>query len=74
MSERSHRDPHVCLRGCGEAEPYRNLASMYGRGINMDLDFTATPKTEIAALTPWIIVDFSLKTLLNMPSKFVKVL
>jgi len=47
---------------------------MYGRGINMDLDFTATPKTEIAALTPWIIVDFSLKTLLNMPSKFVMVL
>jgi len=47
---------------------------MYGRGINMDLDFTATPKTEIVALAPWIIVDFSLKTLLNMPSKFVKVL
>lgn len=39
----------------------KNLASQYGKGINMELDFSATPKTETGALFPWIIVDFSLK-------------
>lgn len=44
----------------------RNLASQYGKGINMELDFTATPKTETGALFPWIIVDFSLKEAIEM--------
>lgn len=44
----------------------KNLASQYGRGINMELDFTATPKTETGALFPWIIVDVSLKEAIEM--------
>ncbi|MEM3592963.1 MAG: DEAD/DEAH box helicase family protein [Candidatus Micrarchaeia archaeon] len=44
----------------------KNLASHYGKGINMELDFTATPKTETGALFPWIIVDFSLKEAIEM--------
>ncbi len=39
----------------------KNLAFQHGKGINMELDFSATPKTETGALFPWIIVDFSLK-------------
>ena len=44
----------------------KNLASQHGKGINMELDFTATPKTETGALFPWIIVDFSLKEAIEM--------
>jgi len=44
----------------------KNLASQYGKGINMELDFTATPKTETGALFPWIVVDFSLKEAIEM--------
>lgn len=44
----------------------KNLASRFGKGINMELDFTATPKTETGALFPWIIVDFSLKEAIEM--------
>jgi len=44
----------------------KNLASQYGKGINMELDFTATPKTETGALFPWIIVDFTLKEAIEM--------
>jgi len=47
-------------------ELHKNLVSKYGRGINMELDFTATPKTEMGALFPWIIVDFSLKEAIEM--------
>ncbi|MBP9019702.1 MAG: DEAD/DEAH box helicase family protein [Bacteroidales bacterium] len=47
-------------------ELHKDLASKYGRGINMELDFTATPKTETGALFPWIIVDFSLKEAIEM--------
>jgi len=32
----------------------------------MELDFSATPKTETGALFPWIIVDFSLKEAIEM--------
>jgi len=32
----------------------------------MELDFSATPKTENGALFPWIIVDFSLKEAIEM--------
>src|SRR5574341_1434305 len=39
----------------------KNLVSQHGKGVNMELDFSATPKTETGALFPWIIVDFSLK-------------
>ncbi|KUK30277.1 MAG: type restriction enzyme [Thermoanaerobacter sp.] len=45
---------------------HKNLASRYGKGINMELDFSATPKTETGALFPWIIVDFSLKEAIEM--------
>jgi len=44
----------------------KNLASQYGKGINMELDFTATPKTETGALFPWIVVDFPLKEAIEM--------
>lgn len=43
-----------------------NLISKYSKGINMELDFSATPKTESGALFPWIIVDFSLKEAIEM--------
>jgi len=45
---------------------HKNLVSQYGKGINMELDFSATPKTETGALFPWIIVDFTLKEAIEM--------
>lgn len=45
---------------------HQSLISQYGKGINMELDFSATPKTETGALFPWIIVDFSLKEAIEM--------
>ncbi len=45
---------------------HKNLVSQYGKGINMELDFSATPKTETGALFPWIVVDFSLKEAIEM--------
>jgi type III restriction enzyme len=45
---------------------HRNLTSQYDKGINMELDFTATPHTETGALFPWIIVDFPLKEAIEM--------
>jgi len=45
---------------------HRNLTSQYDKGINMELDFSATPHTETGALFPWIIVDFSLKEAIEM--------
>lgn len=47
-------------------ELHKNLATRYFKGINMELDFSATPKTETGALFPWIIVDFSLKEAIEM--------
>ncbi|MBC7361478.1 MAG: DEAD/DEAH box helicase family protein [Candidatus Aminicenantes bacterium] len=44
----------------------KNLATQHGMGINMELDFSATPKTENGALFPWIIVDFSLREAIEM--------
>jgi len=44
----------------------KNLVSQYGKGIYMELDFSATPKTETGALFPWIIVDFPLKEAIEM--------
>jgi len=44
----------------------KDLVSGYGKGINTELDFSATPKTETGALFPWIIVDFSLKEAIEM--------
>jgi type III restriction enzyme len=44
----------------------KNLASRYGKGVNMELDFSATPKTGTGALFPWIVVDFSLKEAIEM--------
>lgn len=43
------------------------LKTNFGKGINMELDFTATPKEEKKGrLFPWIIVDFSLKEAIEM--------
>jgi len=41
---------------------HKNLEANQGKGLNMELDFTATPKEEKKGkLFPWIIVDFTLK-------------
>lgn len=45
---------------------HSDLVSTYGKGINMELDFSATPRTETGALFPWIITDFSLKEAVEM--------
>jgi type III restriction enzyme len=45
---------------------HKNLVSQYGKGINMELDFSATPKTKTGTLFPWIIVDFTLKEAIEM--------
>jgi len=45
---------------------HRNLEASAGKGINMELDFSATPKTETGALFPWIIEDFTLKEAIEM--------
>lgn len=47
-------------------ELHKNLISQQGKGINMELDFSATPKTEAGAFFPWIIVDFELKEAMEM--------
>ncbi|MFN3739814.1 MAG: DEAD/DEAH box helicase family protein [Thermodesulfovibrionales bacterium] len=47
-------------------ELHKDLVSKHGKGINMELDFSATPKTETGALFPWIITDFSLKEAIEM--------
>ncbi len=45
---------------------HKKLVTKYGKGINMELDFGATPKNENGALFPWIIEDFSLKEAIEM--------
>ena len=45
---------------------HKHLLDKYGKGINMELDFSATPKTETGALFRWIIVDFPLKEAIEM--------
>lgn len=45
---------------------HNKLQSNFGVGINVELDFTATPKTEQGKLFPWIITDFSLKEAVEM--------
>lgn len=45
---------------------HRSLTSEFSKGIYMELDFSATPKTETGAIFPWIIVDFSLKEAIEM--------
>ncbi len=47
-------------------ELHKNLATRYFKGINMELDFTATPKDLSGDLFSWIIVDFSLKEAIEM--------
>lgn len=44
----------------------KKLIPEYGKGIIIELDFSATPKTETGALFPWIIVDYSLKEAIEM--------
>lgn len=44
-----------------------HLQANFGKGINMELDFTATPKEEKKGkLFPWVIVDFSLREAIEM--------
>ncbi len=45
---------------------HKTLENDYGRGFNMELDFSATPKTKKGAFFPWCIVDFSLKEAIKM--------
>lgn len=45
---------------------HKALESENGRGFNMELDFSATPKTEKGAFFPWCIVDFPLKEAIEM--------
>ncbi|RKX44156.1 MAG: hypothetical protein DRP27_07105 [Thermotogae bacterium] len=45
---------------------HKDLRSEHGKGVFMELDFSATPKDESGALFPWIIVDFSLREALQM--------
>ena len=45
---------------------HRKLKIQYSQGVNMELDFSATPKNENGALFPWIISDFSLKEAIEM--------
>jgi len=40
---------------------HKKLAKDHGRGINMELDFSATPRNDNGALFPWIIIDYSLR-------------
>ena len=47
-------------------ELHGDLIKNYGQGINMELDFSATPKMESGAFFPWTIVDFSLKEAIEM--------
>lgn len=43
-----------------------NLIERHGTGIWAELDFSATPKTEVGTLFPWIIADFSLQESIEM--------
>ncbi len=45
---------------------HKNLETSAGKGINMELDFSATPKTETGAYFPWVIEDFTLKEAIEM--------
>jgi len=40
---------------------HKKLQKDHGRGINMELDFSATPRNENGALFPWVISDFTLR-------------
>jgi len=41
------------------------LLDNFGKGIFMELDFSATPKNDRGELFPWVIVDFSLREALQ---------
>lgn len=45
---------------------HEKLQNVHKVGINMELDFSATPRTETGALFPWVIVDFTLKEAIEM--------
>jgi type III restriction enzyme len=45
---------------------HEGLEKKYGSGINMELDFSATPKNKNGAFFSWIIVDFPLKEAIEM--------
>lgn len=39
---------------------HENLKDSYGRGLSLDLDFSATPKDQNGTFFPWIICDYPL--------------
>ncbi|HEW92557.1 MAG TPA: hypothetical protein ENF81_08460 [Thermotogaceae bacterium] len=41
------------------------LLENFGKGVFMELDFSATPKNDRGELFPWVIVDFSLREALQ---------
>jgi hypothetical protein len=45
---------------------HKSLETDHNKGFNMELDFSATPKTEKGAFFPWCIVDFPLKEAIEM--------
>ena len=45
---------------------HKSLESRYGKGFNMELDFSATPRNEKGTLFSWLIVDFTLKEAIEM--------
>ena len=45
---------------------HKALESRYGKGFNMELDFSATPRSENGVLFTWLIVDFTLKEAIEM--------
>ncbi len=45
---------------------HKALELEYGKGFNMELDFSATPRGDNGALFPWLIVDFTLKEAIEM--------
>lgn len=47
-------------------ELHKRLESNFGKGIIMELDFSATPKLESGKLFPWLIADFTLKEAIEM--------
>ena len=47
-------------------ELHKELKESFGKGINQELDFSATPRGENGALFPWIIVDFGLAESIEM--------
>ena len=44
---------------------HEDLKQRFGRGLFMELDFSATPRDQKGNLLPWVVVDFSLREALQ---------